>query len=162
MSVRRAAIRIGRDLLERVYQKARDEFPAECCGWLAGEAEGNEVSVLRACVNRQAEGSHPSTPERSAETAYVIGGDDLIALNCSFDSATPAKVIYHSHPNGGVYLSHTDRSVATSPWGDGPAYPVQQLVIGLDERRVIGAALFEWADEETGFVEVARFDGAEI
>ena len=162
MIVRRAAVRIGRDLLERVYREARDEFPAECCGWLEGEAGGDEVSVLRACVNLQSEGRHPSTPERSAETAYVIGGDDLIALNRSFDTATPAKIIYHSHPNGRVYLSHTDRSVATSPWGDGPAYPVQQLVIGLDERRIIGAALFDWANETTGFVEVARFDGAEI
>ncbi len=160
--MRRAAIHIGWDLLEQVYKKARDEFPSECCGWLAGDAEGNEVSGVRACVNRQAEGQHPSTPERGEETAYVIGGEDLIALNRSFDTGMPARVIYHSHPNGGVYLSQTDRGVATSPWGDGPAYPVQQLVIGLDERRIVGAALFDWSDEDTGFVEVARFDGAEI
>ena len=52
-----------------------------------------------------------------------------MALSRSFDGESPARVIYHSHPNGQAYLSPTDREVATSPWGDGPAYPVQQLVI---------------------------------
>ncbi|HZA22199.1 MAG TPA: hypothetical protein VFA32_06280, partial [Dehalococcoidia bacterium] len=71
-------------------------------------------------------------------------------------------IIYHSHPNGRAYLSETDRSVATSPWGDGPAYPVQQLVVGIDAEKVVESALFAWADEENGFVEIARFEGADI
>ena len=54
----------------------------------------------------------------------------------------PAKVIFHSHPNGRAYFSPTDREVATSPWGDGPAYPVQQLVVGITETRVEEAAPF--------------------
>jgi proteasome lid subunit RPN8/RPN11 len=92
----------------------------------------------------------------------VFTGEDLIALNHSLDTDEPALVIYHSHPNGRAYFSETDRSVATSPWGDGPAYPVQQLVIGIDNQRVVEAALFAWSDEEKGFAEIARFEGAEI
>ena len=75
---------------------------------------------------------------------------------------TPARIIYHSHPNGRAYLSDTDRTVATSPWGDGPAYPVQQLVVGIDAERVVEAALFDWSDEAGGFVELARYNGADI
>jgi proteasome lid subunit RPN8/RPN11 len=73
-------------------------------------------------------------------------------------------VIYHSHPNGRAYLSETDRAVATSPpeWGGGPAYPVQQLVMGIDGGRVVDSALFAWSDEDDGYVEIARYKGAEV
>ncbi len=94
--------------------------------------------------------------------AYVIAGDDLMALNRSFDGESPALVIYHSHPNGQAYLSPTNREVATSPWGDGPAYPVQQLVIGIDGEKVTESALFAWSDDDGGFVEIARYEGAAI
>ena len=83
-------------------------------------------------------------------------------LNRELDGDEPAKVIYHSHYNGRAYFSKTDHEVATSPWGDGPVYPVQQLVIGIGPERVEEAALFAWSDADGGFIEIARFDGAEI
>ena len=92
----------------------------------------------------------------------MFTAEDVIALNDSLDTAEPALIIYHPHPNGQAYLSETDRGVAASPWGDGPAYPVQQLVVGIDSRRVVEAALFAWSDEENGFVEIARYPGAEL
>jgi [CysO sulfur-carrier protein]-S-L-cysteine hydrolase len=162
MSGDEPAVDIPRSLLEQVYREARRAFPLECCGWLAGAREAAGVSELRACANQQAGGQHPTAPARGSETAYVIAGDDLLALVRSLDSERPARVIYHSHPNGRAYLSDTDREVATSPWGDGPAYPVQQLVVGLDDGAVREAALFAWSDGSGAFVEVARFGGAEI
>jgi hypothetical protein len=39
---------------------------------------------------------------------------------------------------------------------------VQQLVVGIDARRVTEAALFAWSDADGGFVEVARFEGADL
>jgi proteasome lid subunit RPN8/RPN11 len=89
----------------------------------------------------------------------VIAGDDLLAFNRAFDGPAPPRVVYHSHPNGRAYFSATDRDVARSPWGDGPAYPVQQLVVGIDGERVVESALFEWSDEAGDFVEVARYPG---
>ena len=157
-----APIEIPRELLEQVYREARRAFPLECCGWLAGDRSDESVSHLRACANQQGGGQHPTQPARGSETAYVIAGDDLLALVRSLDSVCPARVIYHSHPNGRAYLSDTDREVATSPWGDGPAYPVQQLVVGLDEGGVREAALFAWSEQSGGFVEVARFPGADL
>ena len=162
MSTEAVPMNIPRKILEEVYREARRSFPAECCGWLAGPVDSQEVSTLRQCANAQDSGTHPTTPDRGAETAYVITGDDLLALNRSFDTDLPAQVIYHSHPNGRAYLSPTDREVATSPWGDGPAYPVQQLVVGLDQHRVVEAALYAWSDQDEGFVEIARYEGAAI
>ena len=157
-----APVEIGTDILEEIYREARHSFPAECCGWLSGASGGARVSLVRSCINDQASGNHPTVAERTSEAAYVLSGEDLLALNRSFDTQEPALVIYHSHPNGRAYLSETDRQVATSPWGDEPAYPVQQVVIGINEYRVLEAAHFAWSEEEKGFVEIARYAGAEI
>ncbi|MCH8351701.1 MAG: Mov34/MPN/PAD-1 family protein [Chloroflexi bacterium] len=153
---------VTRELLLDIYQAAREAFPAECCGWLAGPADGDEVTAARRCVNAQDSGTHPTVAGRGAETAYVFTGADLLDLNHSLDSELPARIIYHSHPNGQAYFSPTDREVATSPWGDGPAYPVQQLVVGIDGQRVVEAALFAWSDDAGGFVEIARYAGEDL
>ena len=157
-----APVEIPRSILEEIYQEARNTFPAECCGWLAGPRSGTAVSLVRRCVNAQASGAHPTAADRTAESAYLFAGADLLDLNHSFDSDEPALVIYHSHPNGRANFSEIDREVASSPWGDGPAYPVQQLVIGIDSLRVVEAALFAWSDDDQGFVEIARYSGADI
>ena len=157
-----APIEIPSELLEQVYREARRAFPLECCGWLAGDRSDESVSHLRACANQQGGGQHPTQPARGSETAYVIAGDDLLALVRSLDGDWPARIIYHSHPNGRAYLSDTDKQVALSPWGDGPAYPVQQLVVGIDEHSVREAALFAWSDDRGDFVEVARLKGAKL
>ena len=153
---------ISRSLLGRIYQEARSSFPAECCGWLAGPRANNTAEDIHPCVNDQDSGTHPTVADRTAERAYVFSAQDLLELNRTLDGERPPLVIYHSHPNGQAYFSPTDRQVAASPWGDGPAYPVQQLVVGIDQERVVEAALFAWSDEENGFVELARYEGAEL
>ena len=92
----------------------------------------------------------------------MIAGKDLFELNRSLDSETPALVIYHSHPTGPAIFSSIDWEVAANPWGDGPAYPVQQLVVAINKDRVVEAALFAWSDQEEGFVEIAKYQGADI
>lgn len=157
---------IPEDVLAAVYAEARAAFPAECCGWLSGPAGTPAVDAVRPCFNAQSsptlQGTEALVPDRTAETAYVIDGDDLFALSETFDGPRPAKVLYHSHPNGRAYFSETDRRVARSPFGDGPNYPVQQLVVGIDGARVVEAALFAWSDAVGDFVEVARLPGAAI
>ena len=155
-------IRIPDALLNELYIHARSTYPYECCGWIEGSWEDHSTTVSRPCDNKQDEGNHPTAAERSAETAYVIEGPDLFEFNMKLDSQNPPVVIYHSHPNGRAYLSETDRQVATSPWGDGPSYPVQQLVIGIDRELVVESVLFAWEDSEKGFIEIARYSGANI
>lgn len=154
-------VAIAPELMDAVFREARAAFPAECVGWLTG-ADPARADTLRACRNAQAEGEHPTQPGRGVETAYVIAGDELLEFARAFDGPAPPRVLYHSHPNGRAYFSATDREVARSPWGDGPAYPVQQLVVGIDERRVVEAALFAWSDDAADFVEIARYPGAEL
>lgn len=144
----------GDQLLE-IYRHARAAFPRECCGWLTAR-------TVRPARNAQEDGEHPTAADRTAETAYVISGEDLLALNRAFKSDDPPLIIYHSHPNGRAYFSATDQAVATDPWGEGPMYPVEQLVVGIDGERVVEAALFGWSDSERKFVELRRFEGAAL
>ena len=155
-------LEIPGEVLTQIYQEARRTFPAECCGWLSGPANGTAATTLRPCENAQEAAGSGAIADRTAERAYVIDGSDLLELNLSLDSDLPALVIYHSPPNGRAYFSPTDREVAISPWGNGPAYPVQQLVVGITQERVVEAALFAWSDDENGFVEIAKYQGAEI
>ena len=134
----------------------------ECCGWLIGSSSHNQIVAVRACVNAKTLGVHTAVPDRGAETAYEFTAQDTLDLARSFDTDAPAVVIYHSHPNGRAYFSATDRQVAKGPWGDGPSYPVQQLVVGIDASRVVEAALFAWSQEDNDFVEIARYKGAAI
>ena len=155
------ALNIPREVLADIYREARNAYPAECCGWLSGPRDGSAVTAVRRCENAQASGTHPTEADRGLERAYVFTTSDALELSLSLDGEMPALVIYHSHPNGRAYFSPTDVEVA-SPWGDGPAYPVQQLVVGIDNLRVVEAALFAWSDAEPGFVEIARYEGADI
>jgi proteasome lid subunit RPN8/RPN11 len=146
-------VRIPDDVLAEVHAEARRAYPAECCGFLVGPRGGDAVTRARPCRNA-AGAEHPSAPERGAETAYVIAGEDLLALARSLDGPEPARVIYHSHPNGRAYFSATDEAVAKDPWGQGPMYPVQQLVVGIDGERVVEARLFDWDPAAGRFVEI--------
>lgn len=144
-----APISLSSSQLAEVVAHALAAFPAECCGWLT-------ATGVRRAANAQATAGAGGIEGRGAETAYVIGGADLLALNRAFDGADPPTAIYHSHPNGRAYFSATDRGVAMSPWGDGPAYPAQQLVVGVLADRAVEWALFAWADGAGDFVEVGR------
>ncbi len=155
-----APIEIPAHLLHEVFREARRAFPAECCGWLSGPVDRpGLVDRCRPCENAQEQGEHPTRPERSARTAYLLAVSDLLALNRSFDEPQQARVIYHSHTNGSAYFSKTDRDLARNPWGDGPSYPVQHLVIGIDARAVSAASLFAWSEANRQFVQVAQYPG---
>jgi len=151
---------IGEALLQRVYVEARNSYPAECCGWLSGPKNSSQATAVRPCHNArkvQSCGSHANTP---ANTAFLISGLDLLALNRELDGENPPLLIYHSHSDGRAYLSQTDRRAATNPFGDGPMYPVQQLVIGIDDQKVNEAALYAWSYQRAVFLEIRRFAGA--
>jgi proteasome lid subunit RPN8/RPN11 len=161
-SENREPVEIPDDVLTDIYRHAREEFPNECCGWLVGQKAGSRILRARRATNAYTQESLPLAGQRTKERAYVIAGSDLMELNNTLDDAEPPRVIYHSHPVGKAYFSETDQSVARSPWGDGPAYPVQQLVIGIDEERVVEARLFGWDEESEMYVEIAFIEGKEI
>lgn len=146
------AIEIPDELRAAMYRHARAAFPAECCGYLVGPAQAAAVDAAIACRNAQADGAHPIAPERGDDTGFVIAGAELFQFARSFDSDRPPRVVYHSHTNGRAYLSTIDRALA-----DGPAYPVQHVVIGVTADAITEVAQFAWSSEAAAYVEVARW-----
>lgn len=144
-----AAIAIPPALRATIYAHAREAFPAECCGYLRG---GDTVDEVVRCRNAQEDGDSPIGDDRGVDTGFVIAGAELFAFARSFDGDRPARVVYHSHTDGRAYFSDVDRRMA-----DGPAYPVQHVVVGVAAGRVTEAAQFAWCDEERAYVEVARW-----
>lgn len=147
-------IAIPPSVLEAIYAHAIAAFPDECCGYLVGGAPG-AVDAAVACRNAQADGGHPIAPERGADTGFVIDGAELLGFARSFDTARPARIVYHSHTHGRAYFSSVDRRMAASDAG--PAYPVQHVVIGVVAGRVTEAAQFAWSEAARDFVEIARW-----
>jgi adenylyltransferase/sulfurtransferase len=143
------AIAIPSSLRAEIYAHAQSTFPDECCGYLTG-ASG--VDTVVACRNAQRDGDHPTEPTRGADTGFVIAGAELLAFAKSFDGPAPARIVYHSHTHGRAYFSDVDRTLA-----NGPAYPVQHLVVGVSADGVTEAAQFAWSDEARDHVEVARW-----
>ncbi len=136
---------IPQALLAQIYAHARAAFPAECCGYLRGTA-ADTLDECVPCTNADA-----AAPDRG----FAIDGAELLAFAKTFASPRPARVVYHSHPNGRAYFSPIDREVA-APDG-APAYPVAHLVVGVDATGPREAALFAWSAAAREFVEIARF-----
>jgi proteasome lid subunit RPN8/RPN11 len=155
-------INVPRSSLEEIFAHARQSFPNECCGWITGVKDSSEAGGVRRAINAYEPETHPTAKDRSAQTAFVIAGEDLLDLNQTLDNDVCPKIIYHSHPNGRAYFSETDKTNASDPWGEGPAYPVQQIVVGIDEDRVVEARQFAWDDQAEDFVEIALFAGKDV
>ncbi len=155
-------IDVPRASLEAIFAHARESYPDECCGWITGDKDSNTASGVRRAVNAYEPEAHPTAKDRSSQTAFVISDSDLLDLARTLDDDVRPRIIYHSHPNGRAYFSETDRSNAADPWGDGTAYPVQQIVVGIDEDRVVEARLFAWDDDAEDFIEIAEFYGQDI
>lgn len=154
-------VRIPEDVLQAIYEHARQVFPEECCGWLVGAEGADTVSRARPAKNAYDPSTHPTIQDRTKERAFVITGADLLELARSLDGPEPALVIYHSHPNGMAYFSETDQAVASGGW-DEPAWPVQHLVVGIDGERVVEARLFDWDTATKRFEEIATLPGSSI
>lgn len=128
------AIAIPPPMLDEIYAHARAAFPAECCGYVTDD-------VVVRCHNAET-----VAPDRG----FVIDGRELFDFARSFASDRPARVVYHSHPNGRAYFSETDRAMAITA-----AYPVQHLVVGVTAGGVTEAAQFALAGDAV--VELARW-----
>ena len=155
-------VSVPRSFLQEIFTHARESFPDECCGWLTGEKNSHTANGVRKAVNTYDRKTHPTATDRTAQTAFVISDKDLLALNQTLEDDIRPLIIYHSHPNGRAYFSETDRNNAVDPWGSGPAYPVQQIVIGINNDQIVEAKQFAWDTESEDFVEVATFEGADI
>jgi len=98
---------------EQMIAHAREQFPKECCGMLAG-VDGKPVNVVRA------------TNSEDSEFRYRVDDQDLLRfLRDNDDNGWDFLAVYHSHTRSEAYPSPTDVRLASN-WPD-PYYVLVSL-----------------------------------
>lgn len=142
-------------VLRQIYAQARAEFPSECCGYFKGRGADTRVFP---CVNAmdKLHAVDPETYPRTSANGYNFGGRELLAFTRGMSDADPPTVIYHSHPRVGAYFSREDQDAALSA-----GYPVDYLVIDVQDHAIGGAVLFRRVPSAPGdtYVAVATYPG---
>jgi len=104
---------LGDDVRAEMIAHAREQFPNECCGMLAG-VDGKPVKVVRA------------TNSEDSEFRYRVDDRELLRFlrDCD-DNGWDFLAVYHSHTRSEAYPSPTDVRLATN-WPD-PYYVLVSL-----------------------------------
>jgi proteasome lid subunit RPN8/RPN11 len=93
-------LRLPEQMRHDIFQHAKDEYPRECCGLIAGK-EGKLVHLFRL------------TNVEAGNRLYRIDDDELYSVTRSLDQRDEdIAVIYHSHPVTPAYPSKTDVELA--------------------------------------------------
>ena len=101
------------DVREQMIAHAREQFPKECCGMLAG-VDGKTVKVVRA------------TNSEDSEFRYRVDDRELLRfLHDIDDNGWDFLAVYHSHTRSEAYPSPTDVRLAAN-WPD-PYYVLVSL-----------------------------------
>ena len=101
------------DVREQMIAHAREQFPKECCGMLAG-VDGKPVKVVRA------------TNSEDSEFRYRVDDRELLRfLHDIDDNGWDFLAVYHSHTRSEAYPSPTDVRLAAN-WPD-PYYVLVSL-----------------------------------
>ncbi len=104
---------LSNDVREQMIAHAREQFPKECCGMLAG-VDGKPVKVIRA------------TNSEDSEFRYRVDDRELLRFlrDCD-DNGWDFLAVYHSHTRSDAYPSPTDVRLASN-WPD-PYYVLVSL-----------------------------------
>lgn len=130
--------------LQLAVKHAERAWPSECCGFIQGPRAGfDAISVTRSQNIQDALHSSDSAHHsRSAQNGYAFDQACTERFLNSFHSDHPAKVIYHSHPNGTSRFSAMDQDLARD--GNSPRFPVDHLVIAVFDGVWESAAQYAW------------------
>lgn len=122
---------LPRPCLRTIREHAGTAWPLEACGLLEGFAVGRSVRVMRIIPCRN---EHEQPADR-----YRIDPEVFLRADCAAERNGHAIVgVWHSHPNGGIYFSDTDRAEAWPGWS--------YLVAGVTNGRMNGLRC--WRVEE--------------
>jgi proteasome lid subunit RPN8/RPN11 len=114
------AIRISRVHLDEMEAHAREAYPEEACGLLAGR-DGEAVKVCRL-----------RNVDASNVTFRFDPGEQIRAMKEIAREGLEIVAIYHSHPVSPPYPSQVDVARAFFPGTREPNYPgVAYVIIGL-------------------------------
>lgn len=149
-------VEIKRASLEAMVAQAEREFPFECCGFIIGDQNGEQVRPITNIQNRKHQ-EDPATFTRDARTAFLMDPKEHLAVMNEIDRRrAQLRVVYHSHPDHDAYFSATDRAQACSFDPSEPDYPdTAYIVMSVRSGKFARAAAFVWDQEKKEFVETS-------
>ncbi len=144
-------LHIGKDVLDNIFEHAKDAYPSECCGFIAGPADTqDELQTVTREIN-EADKYHALDPERFPRTSKMYFKINELRASRAFEQGAadgqPIKVIYHSHCDAGAYFS--DEDAATFAQDGQLMWPCQFLVISVQDGKVADHKLWQF-DEPSG------------
>ena len=135
--------------LDAIVRDAEARYPAEACGVVFGPSDRSHADQVVPIANVT---DGPGT-FRFDERQH------LEALARADESGRVDRVVYHSHPDAGAYLSSMDRA-AIAPGGHVATPDVVHLVVEVRGGRVGEMAAFHWNPEKRAFDEAHPAVGA--
>ena len=141
--------------LEAIYRECRRVYSMEAVGLVIGPTGSNKQDRILSCENALDE-LHKRDPEnfpRSARSGFAISPKRLLKIDAECRAkGWRIKLIYHSHPGGGVAFSDADRKAALAHDGS-PLHPhVEYMVVAVDADAVSGHAFYAWDEARRDFV----------
>ena len=135
--------------------QAEREYPHECCGFIIGDDDVEEMRPIRNIQN-QKHAADPAGYPRDARKAFLMEPKEHLAvLNEIDERKLKLKAVYHSHPDHDAYFSATDRAQACSFDPAEPDYPeTMYVVLSVKGGKFDRAAAFVWEAAGKEFVEV--------
>ena len=148
------AVSIRRASMDAIVAQAEREFPFECCGFIIGDANAEEVRPIANVQNRK-HAEDPAEFPRDARTAFLMDPKEHLAVMNEIDRRKfELRSVYHSHPDHDAYFSATDRAQACSFDPSEPDYPdTFHIVMSIRAGRFVNAAAFAWDSKKNEFVE---------
>ncbi|MCA9605884.1 MAG: Mov34/MPN/PAD-1 family protein [Myxococcales bacterium] len=134
----RGGLRIPRAVLEDIEAHAVEEYPSECCGFVAGPADDAPLADASTREVNEADKYHRLDPVTFPRTSRMYFKINELRAARSFEageaSGRPIKVIYHSHCDAGAYFSAEDAATFAS---EGQLmWPCAFLVVSVMEGEV--------------------------
>ena len=130
-------------ILNELCTHSLETLPEECCGLILGQRSARFAQLVR-CRNEMTR-RHLADPQghpRDGSTAFWMNEADYAHAQELAEAAGGAvTAVYHSHVDAGAYLSELDLEYAEQPLFPFPN--ADQIVIAVQERRVVGAGLFQ-------------------
>ena len=149
-----STVTVTRANFTAIQAQAEREYPYECCGFVIGGPEGEEVRPI-ANIQNEKHAANPAAHPRDARTAYLMDPRQQLAVLNEIDRrGLQLRIVYHSHPDHDAYFSPTDRAQACSFDPTEPDYPdTAYVVLSVRNGKFMRAAVFVWDLDRKDFVE---------
>lgn len=151
----RGGLRIPKDVLAEIEAHARECYPSESCGFVAGPSDDARLIDEAIRETNEADKYHALDPERFPRTSRTYFKINELRAARLFEegerAGRPIKVIYHSHTDAGAYFSEED--AATFAANGQLMWPCAFLVVSVVDGEVRDRKLWIHQEGTNTFIE---------